>query len=601
MSQQKVMPLSEAVRRFVRPGMALHFGNGWAFPTAALFEVVRQFWGRDPGFTYIAAVGTAVNLAPLLVGGPSTGSGRGPSTGSGRGPSTGSGQSLVRRVVSTFNGDGLPFPAPNPIIQQAYREGRVIFEDWTMLTYTLRLMAGALGLPFLPTRSLLESDLATENRDAFRVLDDPFGGNQQVGVVRALRPDLSFAHGWAVDERGNTVLGSPLAGGAWGALAAREGVIVTVEQLVDPEFIRRHARLVHIPGDIVRAVCVVPFGAHPGGHQPHGVAEAQGYAEDRDFVLEARAASQDPDRFRRWVEHWILEPQDHDDYLAQLGEERLQTLRERLRPESWRAQLAAEQRKEEGFTADEVMIIGAARELERLIRERGYRRVLAGIGASHLAAWVAVETLRESGYEVALLAEVGLYDYRPYPADPFVFSLRNVPTATLSTDLVTLLGALVGGPAARCLGVIGAAQVDRWGNVNTSKLPDRGLYLVGSGGGNDVASLATEVVVVARQSPRRFVEQVPFITSPGTRVSTVISQCGIYRKAEPDGELVLTEVFADEGAVESAVQAAREQCGWDLRVAPRVGRLPLPDGETLARLRAFDPLGYYRLPIDHRG
>ncbi len=587
-SEIRLMPLSEAVRRFVRPGMALHFGNGWAFPTAVLFEVVRQFWGREPGFTYIAATGTAVTLAPLLLGG------------------------LVRRVVSTFNGDGLPFPAPNPVIQQAYREGRVIFEDWTMLTYTLRLMAGALGLPFLPTHSLLESDIAAENRDAFVTLDDPFGSDEPVGLVRALRPDLSFAHGWAADEMGNTLLGSPLAGGAWGALAAREGVIVTVEQLVDAGWMRRHARLVPIPGDIVRAVCVVPFGAHPGGHfgsTEQGTRSMQrpaldnlrhvpwaGYAEDRDFILEARTASQDPERFRRWVEQWILEPRDHDDYLARLGEERLRALQERLRPESWQAQLAAEQQEEEGFTDDEVMIVGAARELVRWIRERGYWRVLAGIGASHLAAWLAAETLRESGYDVALLAEVGLYDYRPYLADPFVFSLRNVPTAAMSTDLVTLLGALMGGPSARCLGVIGAAQVDRWGNVNTSKLPGRGLYLVGSGGGNDVASLAREVVVVARQSPGRFVEQVPFVTSPGRRVSTIVSQCGIYRKAEPGRELVLTAVFANEGAVETAVQAGREQCGWDLQAAPWVERLPLPDAEMLARLRAFDPVGYYRKP-----
>lgn len=239
--------MAEAVRRFVQPGMAggvppTHFGSGWAHPTAALFEVVRQFWERDPDFTYVGATGTAITLAPLLVGG------------------------LVRQVISTFNGDGLPFPAPNPVIQQAYREARVTFEDWTMLTYTLRLMAGALGLPFLPTRSLLGSDLAAENREAFEATDDPFGSGERVGLVRALRPDLSFAHGWVADEKGNTLLGSPLAGGAWGALAAREGVVVTVEQLVDTDFIRRHARLAHIPGDIVRAVCVVPFGAHPGGH-----------------------------------------------------------------------------------------------------------------------------------------------------------------------------------------------------------------------------------------------------------------------------------------------------------------------------------------------
>jgi len=566
--------------------MALHFGNGWAFPFAALFEVVRHFWGRDPGFTYVAATGTAVTLAPMLLGG------------------------LVRRVISTFNGDGLPFPAPNPIVQQAYRQGRVIFEDWTMLTYTLRLMAGALGLPFLPTRSLLGSDIVAENQDAFTTLRVPFGSSEEIGVVRALRPDLSFAHGWAADELGSTVLGSPLGGAAWGALAAKEGVIVTVEHLVSTDHIREHARLVHIPGDIVRAVCVVPFGAHPGGHwastelgadvhsasSPSGsdVALWPGYAEDTEFILEARNASQDPGIFRRWIDQWILGLTDHSDYLEQLGEKRLRGLQKRIRCGSWRLPSAGEQPEGEGFSDDEVMIVGAAWELERLIRRRGYRRVLAGIGASHLAAWLAAEELRERGYDISLLAEVGLYDYRPYPGDPYIFNLRNVPTATLSTDVLNLLGALVGGPSSRCLGVIGAAQVDRWGNVNTSKVPDQGLYLVGSGGGNDVASLAEEVVVVAWQSPSRFVERVSFVTSPGKRVSTVISQRGVYRKVEPDGALMLVGVFASGDAIEAAINAAREQCGWDLQVAAQVERLPMPDAGMLARLRAFDPEGYYR-------
>ncbi|MDR7463600.1 MAG: CoA-transferase [Armatimonadota bacterium] len=580
------MSLSEAVRRFVRPGMALHFGGCWAFPFAALFEVTRQFWGRDPGFTYIAATGTAVTLAPLLLG------------------------TLVRRVISTFNGDGLPFPAPNPVIQRAYREGGVIFEDWTMLTYTLRLMAGALGLPFLPTRSMAGSDLSTENHRAFAVLTDPFGSNEEVGVVRALRPDLSFVHGWAADELGNVVLGSPLGGGAWGALAAKEGVIVTVERLVDTDCIRRHARLVHIPGDIVRAVCVVPFGAHPGGHlgcieQPSGEygvcglcdpdgAPWPGYAEDEAFILEARAASQDPISFRRWVEQWILGLEDHKGYLARLGEKRLIDLYDRLRYDYLHTRLLARQRSEEGFTDDEVMIIGAAQELERLILRRGFRRVLAGIGASHLAAWLAAERLREAGYSFSLLAEVGLYDYRPFRGDPYVFSLRNAPTAALSTDLATLMGALMGAPGARCLGVIGAGEVDRWGNVNTSKVPQEKLYMVGSGGGNDVASLAEEVVVVARQSTRRFVERVSFITSPGTRVRTVISQRGVYRKMEPSGELVLVGVFAPGEDVRAAIQVAREECDWELRVADRVEQLPPPDAGMLDRLRGFDPVGYYR-------
>ena len=65
----KVMPLAEAVRTFVRPGMSLYFGGAWAFPNAAMFEIVRQFVGRDPGFTLILSTAGAASAGPFLAAG----------------------------------------------------------------------------------------------------------------------------------------------------------------------------------------------------------------------------------------------------------------------------------------------------------------------------------------------------------------------------------------------------------------------------------------------------------------------------------------------------------------------------------------------------
>jgi len=117
---------------------------------------------------------------------------------------------------------------------------------------------------------------------------------------------------------------------------------------------------------------------------------------------------------------------------------------------------------------------------------------------------------------------VGAIGFQPLPGDPFLFALQNVPMALMTTDTLTTPGMVVGNEHARCLGVLGAAQVGRQGNLNTTRLPD-GSFLMGSGGANDVASTATEVIVVARQSRSRFVEHVNYITSPGARVSTVIT------------------------------------------------------------------------------
>lgn len=549
------MPLPEAIRAFVQPGMSLHFGGAWAFPNAAMFEIVRQFSGREPGFTLVSSVGGATSTAPFLASG------------------------LARRVISTFLGDGYPVPGPNPAIQRAINRGQVSVENWTMLTFALRLMAGAMNLPYLPTRAILGSSIEDELGDAFRRAPNPFNPDETIGLVPALKPDLNFTHAWAADAEGNTLFPVPFAGNAYGALAAREGAIVTVEKIVPPEAIRKYSYMTRLPAYAVRAVCAVPFGAHPFGCLGMGLPEGAAYGEDRAFVLEARAASRTEETQAAWIRKWILDCRDYSDYLARLGAERINSLKNLSSAPLLPRAPAGE------ITDSERMIAAAAREMARAIRERGHRTILAGIGVAHLAAWLAEARLRAEGTQVALMTEVGAINFQPLPGDPFLFALRNVPTATMVTDTLTTMGMFLGSARAQCLGALGAALVDKSGNLNTTRLPD-GSFLMGSGGANDVASVAAEVVVVAKQARGRFVERVDYITSPGTRVSTVVTQLGVYHKV--GDELVLTGVFAEDGA-----NAARAACGWDLRVADatRVALLPPPTEAERATIRAFDPAG----------
>lgn len=544
----KIMPLAEATRQFVRPGMSLYFGGAWAFPNAALYEIIRQFAGRDARFTLILSAGGAASAGPFLAVG------------------------LARRVISSFLGDGYPNPGPNAAIQRAINSGAVVVENWTMLTFTLRLLAAALNLPYLPTRSILGSSLEDDLGDQFKRLEDA------VGLVPALHPDLTLTHGWAADPDGNVLLPLPLAGNAFGALAAREGAIVTVEKIVPPEVIRAHSAMTRIPPHVVRAVCEAPFGAHPLGCIGLGLPEGGGYAEDRAFMLEARAAARSAESQMEWIRRWILDPRDHIDYVARLGTERLAALKEVApAPPPSLPPVAS-------LTASEKMIIAASREIARAVRERGYRSILCGLGAAHLAAWLAEAQLRAEGIKVTMLTEVGAIGFQPLSGDPFLFALRNIPTAPMIADTLTALGMLVGSERAQCLGVLGAAQVDRRGSLNTTRLPDGG-FLMGSGGANDVASTAAEVIVVAKQSRQRFVERVSYVTSPGARVSTVVTQLGVYRKVDDD--LILSAVFGGE----STVKEAREACGWDLRIAPEIAALPLPDNAEREALRRFDPQG----------
>jgi acyl CoA:acetate/3-ketoacid CoA transferase alpha subunit/acyl CoA:acetate/3-ketoacid CoA transferase beta subunit len=573
-AENKVMDLSEAVRRYIRPGMSIHAGNGMGFPTATYYEIARQFWGKDPGFTLVGITGGAYSYAVFAHG------------------------SLCRRIISGFNGDGYPFPTPNPVLTRAFREGRVIPESWSHLTLTLRLMAGAMGLPFFPTKSLRDSSMEAENRENFCQAPNPFAAGESIGLLKSLNPDISLAHAWAADPDGNAVLAAPYSTNHYAALAAKEGVIVSVEKVVDADFIRRCSTMAQIPGYVVRAVCPVPFGAHPLGINPLGVPEFDGYGEDEEFILEARRASRNPEQFQAWVEKWVLGCRHHGDFLTRLGQKRIWHLMGRLHNDSWMSELAeAEERLPypTEATPAEKLVIGASRKLQEIIKEKKYQLILCGIGVSNLASWIAYYELQQAGISLKLAAETGFYGYSPQPADPFLFNLRNLPSCLMINDIFTTLGIFISGFRTSSLGVLGAGQIDRFGNVNTTRVSETGDYLVGSGGGNDVASGASEVMITLEQSKSRFVEKIPYITSPGSRVTAVVSQYGIFEKPLGRRELELTGYFKDPatGSEEEMLRIIRDQCGWQLKIRQHLQVIPSPSPDQIKFLRCFDPRRLY--------
>lgn len=377
-------------------------------------------------------------------------------------------------------------------------------------------------------------------------------------------------------------------------MAAKRGVIVTVERIADADFIRNHSFLVKIPGYVVKAVCPVPFGAHPSGHHSLGIPEVEGYGEDQEFILEARKACRDPSEFQAWIDQWILECRDHGAYLSRLGHGRIWYLKGRIHSDSWTSELSdfsSRLSSPEEETPAERMIIGASRKLKEIVEGKNYHLLLCGVGASNLAGWLAYYDLRHEGYPMEIMAEIGFFGYSPRPSDPFIFNLRNIPTCRMTTDTFTVMGIFLSGSQTSSVGVLGAGQIDRFGNTNTTKIPEAGGYLVGSGGANDVASGAKEVVVTLEQSRNRFVEKVPYITSPGTKVSTVVSHLGVFEKGMGEEELVLTGYFSagPSSSEEKYVREIKEQCGWDVKVRPQIQALPLPSSEELRFLRCFDP------------
>jgi len=476
----KVMELSEAVKNFIHPGMSIQFGNGMTTPTAIFFEIARQFWGKNPGFTLVGISGGAYNLALFVHG------------------------RLCKKIISAFNGDGYPFPGPNPILSRAYSEGSVEIENWTQLTIVLRFIAGAMGVPFFPTKSISGSSMEVFNKDSFARIPNPFAKDESANVVRAYNPDIAIAHGWAADADGNTIMSVPHSGNHFGALAAKNGVIVTVEKIVDSDFIRRHAHMTRIPGYIVKAVCPSPMGGFPMGIHALGVDELEGYGEDEEWIMEARKASRRPEDYQSWVEKWVLGCKTHDDFLNLLGQKRIWHLKGKIQNDSWMSELtemSSRLSSPEKPTPAEILVSVAARKIEETIRTKNYRLALCGIGVSNLAAWLAYYSLRRQGYPLELVAEIGYYGYSPQPADPYVFNLRNIPSCRMISDIFTSLAVFMSGAQTSSVGILGAGQVDKFGNVNTTKISAAGPYLVGSGGANDVASGSSEVIVTLGTTP----------------------------------------------------------------------------------------------------
>ncbi|HEV8532813.1 MAG TPA: CoA-transferase [Methylomirabilota bacterium] len=568
----KTTTLAEAVRRHVRAGDTVYVGAAHGRANVLVREVTRLWWGKRPDFT-LAAIGVGSPWTALIHGG------------------------LVRRVITTFMGEGYPFPTPQPLLSRAVLEGRLEVQNWSMLTMPLRLLAGAMGVPFLTTKSLLGSSMEEDNaRDGdFMAADDPFGGEGRVGYVRALVPDVALIHGWAADRAGNVLTAAPLNENLYGAMAARRGAVVTVERIVSTDFIRRHSGLVKLPSQYVQAVVEAPQGCHPGGMYGMGVAELEGYAEDLEWILECRRAFREPGTAEAWIREWILDVPDQAAYLAKLGYARIMETKGRAHTDAWVSELESLSATLPGpaspASPSEWMVVVAARVLAEKVRAHGYRSFLAGVGNSNLAAWLAAYELKRGGVDVEIMAETGMVGYLPRPAEPFVFSFRNFPSAKMLTDILHVMGVFMGGRHNACLGSLAAGQIDKHGNINSTIIPGV-TYVTGSGGANDITSSSREVVVCLQQSPRRFVDKVPYITAPGRAVRAVVSDLGVYEKDGEGGTLQLTGTFGHRPEAD-AVEAARAACGWELAVGARLRRFEVPTADELALIRLFDPRRYF--------
>jgi len=179
-------------------------------------------------------------------------------------------------LVTSWVGIGLPWGIPK-VFRRFVEEGRARYEEWSHLSLGLRYLAASMGVPFLPTRSLLGSDLLAST--GAKEMEDPFTG-ERVALVPALVPDVALIHAHRADPLGNAQIDGPPYMDQEIARAARH-VFLTAEEIVSTDAISRSADRTTIPHFLVDAVVEVPFGSFP--HECYGLYEAS-FAHFDDYA-----------------------------------------------------------------------------------------------------------------------------------------------------------------------------------------------------------------------------------------------------------------------------------------------------------------------------
>lgn len=204
---------------------------------------------------------------------------------------------------------------------RAVETGDIRIEDYSHFSMANRFLAGALGLPFMPTRVLMGSDIANVvalNQTKYQYLKCPFSGDN-LTLVPAIQPDYAIIHGARADCEGNVQIFGPTALIDEQARAAKK-VIATVEEVVDTRIIRQSPEYTIIPSVIVDAIAEVPFGSHPTGMYKY-------YDYDHDHMSMYFEQSSTDTGVSQYLKEWVFDVKNHWEYLAKLGAQRLFSLR----------------------------------------------------------------------------------------------------------------------------------------------------------------------------------------------------------------------------------------------------------------------------------
>jgi glutaconate CoA-transferase subunit A len=303
---KKVYTLSEAVKRFIHNGDFVAFGGFTTNrkPIAAVHEILRQGL-KD----FILAAVPAGSEADMLIG---------------------AGYVRIYNNCYTAN-SGVTNVCKR--FRQAIEKKSILFEDYSQDAAILMLHGASLGLPFVPIRMMLGSDLVhkwgiseEERQDIeklhdkkFIIQNNPFTPSEKIVFLPVPSIDVAIIHVQKASHDGTCIIEGDEFHDVDIAIAAKR-CIVTCEELVTDEYIRREPERASIPGFVIDAVVHVPYGAHPSQCYNY-------YDYDSLYYMMYDKVSSTQEDFDQFIREWVIDTKDHEGYLNKLGGTRLINLK----------------------------------------------------------------------------------------------------------------------------------------------------------------------------------------------------------------------------------------------------------------------------------
>jgi len=289
----KLLSMREAIAKFVPDGTSVAMGLQMEqmIPFAAGQEIIHQ---KKSGLTLIGPISDILFDQIIAAGG-------------------------VKQVIAAWVGNVMMGSAYN--FRRAVESKQLKVSNMTNFSIALALQAGAMGVPYLPTRTALGSDVS-RNNDYFREIHSAFeaadGSKEPLLAVRSITPEVTIVHVQRADREGNAHCWGNFGVMLEGVRAAKH-VIVSAEEIVEPEIIASDPNRTVIPGFLVSAVVECRYGAHPSPVQGY-------YKRDDAFFRQYHEQTKTKADSDAWLARWVRGVKDRKEYMNLLGGCRVEEL-----------------------------------------------------------------------------------------------------------------------------------------------------------------------------------------------------------------------------------------------------------------------------------